>query len=187
MWAWQGEKRVDACDVVVVGAGLVGAAVAAGLSRAGFDTAVLEARSVASGATGRCAGMVLTGLAGHYSWAAAGYGRETAREVWALTVEGRERLIETAEQLVLPVERTGSLALAVDAAEVQALAESATLLEEDGFDVQFHPQDPIGRGFRGALRYPDDATVDAGKLTQALLTTSEVEKPLAHAGGPTSA
>ncbi len=174
MWAWQGDKRVDACDVVVVGAGLVGAAVAAGLSRAGFDTAVLEACSVASGATGRCAGMVLTGLAGHYSWAVAGYGRETAREVWALTVEGRERLIETAEQLALPVERTGSLALAVDAAEVQALAESAALLEEDGFDVQFHPQDPIGRGFRGALRYPDDATVDAAGLTQALLSTNDI-------------
>jgi gamma-glutamylputrescine oxidase len=174
MWAWQGEKRVDACDVVVVGAGLVGAAVAAGLSRAGFNTAVLEARSVASGATGRCAGMVLTGLAGHYSWAAAGYGRETAREVWALTVEGRERLIEKAEQLALPVKRTGSLALAVDAAEMQALEESAALMEEDGFDVQFYPQDPLGRGFHGALHYPGDATVDAAGLTQALLSTNDI-------------
>ena len=62
MWAGQGQKRADACDVVVVGAGLGGAAVAARLAREGFDTAVLEAQSVAGGATGRSAGMVLTGL-----------------------------------------------------------------------------------------------------------------------------
>ena len=58
----QERKRVDTCDVVIVGAGLVGAAVAAHLAQNGIGTAVLEAQSVAGGATGRSAGMVLTGL-----------------------------------------------------------------------------------------------------------------------------
>jgi gamma-glutamylputrescine oxidase len=174
MWGGQAQKRVDACDVVVVGAGLVGAAVAARLVREGINTAVLEAQSVAGGATGRCAGMVLTGPAGHYNWAVAAYGRQRAREVWSLTVEGRERLIETAERLGAPVARTGSLALAVDDAETEALEESAALLQEDSFDVKFDSADPLERGFRAVLRYPDDATVDAAALAQALLTAHDV-------------
>lgn len=172
MWAGQGQKRADACDVVVVGAGLGGAVVAARLAREGFDTAVLEAQGVASGATGRSAGMVLTGLAGHYNWAISAYGRQTAREIWALTVEGRERLVETAERLAVPVAHTGSLALAVEDIEAQALEESATLLREDGFDVQFDSGDPLDRGFRAALHHPEDVTVDAAALARALLTNS---------------
>jgi glycine/D-amino acid oxidase-like deaminating enzyme len=173
-WAGQGQKRVDACDVVVVGAGLVGATVAARLAREGFDTAVLEARTVAGGATGRSAGMVLTGVAGHYNWAVSAYGRQQAQEVWALTIEGRERLIETAERLGVGVEHTGSLALAVEDAEADALRESAELLREDGFDAWFGPSDPLDRGFRAALRHPDDATVDAAALTRTLLAADDV-------------
>ena len=172
MWTLRGQQRADDCEVVVVGAGLVGAAVAARLVREGIDTAVLEARTVAGGATGRSAGMVLTGLAGHYNWAVSAYGRQQAREVWALTVEGRRRLVETAGRLDVPLQRTGSLALAVDGTEAEALEESAQLLHEDGFDGQFEPQDPLERGFHGALRQPDDVTVDAAALTQALLAES---------------
>lgn len=174
MWTGQEQKRVDACDVVVVGAGLVGTAVAARLVNEGIDTAVLEAQGIAGGATGRCAGMVLTGLAGHYNWAVAAYGRQKAGNVWSLTVDGRERLIETAKQLRVPIERTGSLSLAVDQAEMDALEESVELLQEDGFNARFDSADPLDRGFRAALRYPDDVTVDATALTWALLTANDV-------------
>jgi len=174
MWIGQEQKRADACDVVVVGAGLVGAAVAMRLAQEGFATAVLEAKSVTGGATGRSAGMVITGLAGHYNRAVSTYGRQKAREIWALTVEGRERLVETAVRLEVPIEHTGSLALAVEEAEVDALRESAELLREDGFDAWFGSGDPLNRGFRAAMRQPDDVIVDAAALTRALLSTSGV-------------
>jgi glycine/D-amino acid oxidase-like deaminating enzyme len=174
VWTGQEQKRVDACDVVVVGAGLVGAAVATRLIGEGLDVAILEAQTIAGGATGRSAGMVLTGLTGHYNRAVAAYGRQKAREIWALTVEGRERLVEAAERLEVPVEQTSSLALAIDDAEVEALEESAALLQEDGFDAQFDFGDPLERGFHAALRYPDDVTVDAAALTQALLAANDV-------------
>lgn len=174
MQARQEQKRIDSCDVVVVGAGLVGARVAARLAREGFDTAVLEAQSVAGGATGRSAGMVLTGLSGHYNWAVGAYGRQKAREVWMLTIEGRVRLVETAKRLGMDIENTGSLALAVEEAETEALEESAALLLEDGFDVHFDRDDPLGRGFGAALHWPDDVTVDAAALTQATLAASNV-------------
>lgn len=163
------ERRTDACDVVVVGAGLVGAAVAARLKREGYDTAILEARRVTGGATGRSLGMALLGLAGSYSWAVSVYGRERSREVWALTAGGRSRMVETARRLGVPFQRTGSLALAVDDEQADALWESVKLLRADGFDASFTLTDPLGRGFQAALRRPDDVRVDAAALTRALL------------------
>jgi len=174
MWAGEGQKRADACDVVVVGAGLVGAAVATRLIEEGFDVAVLEAQNIADGATERSAGMVLTGLAGHYNWAVAAYGRQKAREVWELTVEGRRRLVENARKLEVPVGCTGSLSLAVEDVEADALEESVELLREDGFDAQFLSSDPLARGFRAALHHPDDVVVDAVALTKAILSSGQV-------------
>jgi gamma-glutamylputrescine oxidase len=168
------QRRSDACDVVVVGAGLVGASVAVRLTREGFDTAILEARRITGGATGRSAGMVLAGLPAHYSWAASVYGRRRAYEVWALTTGGRDRLVEGARRLGVPVERTGSLALAVDEDEADMLWESAKLLREDGFDASFSLTDPLNRGFQGALHRPEDAMVDAAALTRALLDADDV-------------
>ena len=174
MWAGAEHERVDGCDVVVVGAGIVGAAIAARLVYAGVNTAVLEAQTVASGATGRCAGMVLTGLAGHYKWAIDAYGRQKAREIWALTIEGRMRLVEAAVRMKVPVAHTGSLTLAITDAEAEGLEESATLLREDGFDARFSSSDPLERGFCAALHHPDDVTVDAAALTQALLALNNI-------------
>ncbi len=170
---------VDTCDVVVVGAGIVGAAVAARLARQGLQVAVLEAQQVAGGATGRSAGLLLTGMPGHYAWAVQSFGRETARALWELSVEGRERLIEAATRLGVPVERTGSLALAVTEEETETLRASAELLREDGFDAWFGRTDPSGRGFLAALRSPDDGLVDAVDLTRALLASAPV---IVHTG-----
>jgi glycine/D-amino acid oxidase-like deaminating enzyme len=166
--------RVDACDVVVVGAGLVGALVAARLTREGFDTAILEARRVTGGATGRSLGLVLAGLPRDYSWAVSVYGREQAREIWAHTVSGRDRLAEAAERLDVAIQRSESLALAVDDAEADALWESAKLLREDGFDVSYSLTDPLNRGFEAALHQYGDVMVNAAALTRALLVAEGV-------------
>lgn len=167
-------RRVDACDAVVVGAGLVGAAVAARLARQGLQVAVLEAGPVAGGATGRSAGMVLTGLPGYYRWAVQTFGRETARALWELSVEGREQLTETAARLGVWMERTGSMALAVTPEEAQDLRESAELMREDGFEAWFGTTDPLGRGFLAAMRCPNDGLVDAADLTRALLASAPI-------------
>jgi glycine/D-amino acid oxidase-like deaminating enzyme len=165
-------RRVDACDVVVVGAGLLGALVAARLTREGFDTAILEARHVTGGATGRSLGMVLPGLPQDYSWAVSVYGRQRAREIWALTVGGRDRLVEAAERLGVPIQRTASLALASDDDEADALWESAKLLQEDGFDVSYSLSDPLDRGFQAVLQQQGGVMVNAAVLTRAVLAAA---------------
>jgi len=170
----EGQGTLDDCDVVVVGAGLAGASVAAGLAAEGQRVAVLEAGRVGGAATGRSTGLVLTGLPQHYSRTIAQFDRDKAREIWSLTTEGRDRLVERAESLGVSVERDGSLRMAVCDKEVQVLRESSDLLHEDGFDAWFGRRDPMGRGFLAALRYPDDVSVDAASLTQALLTSRDI-------------
>jgi glycine/D-amino acid oxidase-like deaminating enzyme len=168
------QPRVDACDVVVVGAGLVGALVASRLAREGFDTAILEARRVTGGATGRSLGMAVAGLPREYHWVVSTYGRQPAREIWALTIGGRARLVEAAGQLDIPIQRTGSLALAVDDEEADALWESAKLLREDGFDVSYSLTDPLNRGFEAALHQYGAVMVNAAAMTRALLAAEDV-------------
>ncbi len=168
------ENRVDTCDTVVVGAGIVGAAVASRLAGEGVQVAVLDAQGAAGGATGRSAGMVITGLPGHYQWAVETFGRERARALWALTVEGRDRLVDAAMRLGVPLQQPGSLAVAVTEEESRVLETSADLLREDGFDAWFGYADTLGRGFVGMLRQRGDAVVNAAALTQALLDSAPV-------------
>jgi glycine/D-amino acid oxidase-like deaminating enzyme len=172
--AVQGHERVDACDVVVVGAGIVGALVADRLAQEQVQTAVLEAQTVAGGATGHSAGLVLTGLPAHYSQVVSEQGRSRAHEIWSLTGEGRERLVERAQALGVPVQRTGSVLLAADGPEAELLEKSGSLLREDGFDALFGDTDPLDRGFSASLRFPGDATIDVAALTRATLSSKRI-------------
>jgi len=167
-------ERVDSCETLVIGAGLVGAVMVADLVAEGGDVAVLEAREIASGATRRTSGMVLTGLPVPYAHMVETRGRETARALWELTLENRERLTSAADRLGVALERPGSLVLATDAEEAALLQASAQMLTADGFNVRFEADDPLNRGFAAALRYPDDVVVDAAALTRRLLETSGV-------------
>jgi glycine/D-amino acid oxidase-like deaminating enzyme len=151
----------------------VGAALAANLADEGLDVAVLEARNVASGATGRTTGLV-SALPMPYAQAVERYGRAMARDLWQLTLDNRAQLIETAAALGLEVERSGSVMLATNSAEMDLLRASANMLHADGFDVSFESGDPPNRGFVAALRYPDDVAVDAVALTEALLYSRRI-------------
>ncbi|NOZ06393.1 MAG: FAD-binding oxidoreductase [Chloroflexi bacterium] len=175
VWQDEADKLQRTCDVAVVGAGIVGCTLARLLGDEGLGVVLLEARHVAAGATGRNAGMVLTGLAEHYNRAVQTYGRDRAREAWMLTIENRGRLLDWAARLDVPVERTGCLLLAVDEPEVNDLRESARLLAEDGFAAQFETRDPLGRGFRAALLQPDDVAMDPVAFTAAMQAKARAE------------
>src|SRR3712207_7458356 len=71
------------CDVCVLGAGISGAAAALWLRRREprLRVIIAEARTVAAGASGRNAGMLLAGLSEHYDRMTEFFGRERAREI----------------------------------------------------------------------------------------------------------
>jgi glycine/D-amino acid oxidase-like deaminating enzyme len=167
-------ERVDTCEAVVVGAGLVGAAVVANLAAEDLDVAVLEARDAVGGAFSYTDGLVFTGLPMLYAQVVKQHGRETAKKLWQLTVDNRASLMSAADRLGVKVERTGSLLLAADTGEADLLKQSAAMLSADGFEVYFEDADHLDRGFAAALHRPDDLIVDTAALTKRLLDANRV-------------
>jgi glycine/D-amino acid oxidase-like deaminating enzyme len=171
---WQDKSGAQTltCDTCVVGAGIVGSYTARCLVEAGERVVHVEARHVAAGASGRNAGMILTGLAAYYHDAIAQYGPQTAREVWDLTLANRARMFQLATEFAVPWERKGALVLALDEAEAAALEQTAAALAAEGLPGEFTRSDPTGRGFVAALVQPGDGVTHPARLTEALAAAS---------------
>ena len=171
--AWSQEPALSLeTDLCVIGAGIIGGGAAYLAAERGLDVVVLEARESALGASGRNAGMLLSGIAANYSQAVTMYGREQARSLWALSVENREMMLALAQAFNVPTHRCGSWLLADDAEEATALQASAQLLRADGFEAEYFPSDPLGRGFLAGLYRPSDAVTQPALLTRGLLAAS---------------
>src|SRR4051794_31703010 len=103
-WQDRSAEQALACDICVVGAGIVGAYTAQCLAAAGQDVVLVEGRHVAAGATGRNAGMILTGLGAYYHEVIEQHGPRATREVWELTLENRALTFELAARYGVPHE-----------------------------------------------------------------------------------
>ncbi len=91
----QGEHRAD---VAVIGGGIAGCSTALHLARRGYSVALLEARHIGYGASGRSGGQTIFGLAAGHKALAAQVGSQDARRLFELSVEAldcTQRLIET--------------------------------------------------------------------------------------------
>jgi gamma-glutamylputrescine oxidase len=80
----RGEHRFD---VVVLGGGIAGCSAALHLAERGYRVALLEARVVGYGASGRSGGQTIFGLAASQSALIAEVGRDAARRLFELSIE----------------------------------------------------------------------------------------------------
>jgi len=174
-WQDKSAERTIECDVCVVGAGFVGLYTARLLAGQGKRVVVLEARHVAAGASGRNAGMVLTGTAYYYHDAIRVYGPTITRELWELTRHNRDIAKGLSEEFGTPWEQRGSLLLALNDTEAEDLERSAQAMREDGIPAQFTHKDPTKRGFVAALIQPDDAGIHSVKFAEALAASCGAE------------
>jgi glycerol-3-phosphate dehydrogenase len=144
-------------DVVVVGAGVVGAAIARELSRFALNVTLLEAGpDVGAGTSKANTALLHTGFD-------AKPGTREAR----LVRRGCELLGAYAARVGIPVERTGALLVAWDDDQLAALPGIAAAARANGHDDlhevavdELYAREPhLGPGARGALAIPDESIV----------------------------
>jgi gamma-glutamylputrescine oxidase len=123
----------ERADVLVIGGGITGVSLLHHLGKRGFGAVLVERHHLAAGASGRNAGFLLAGVADCYAKAVRIFGRARAREIWGMTVENHTEEIEAVAGQQVGHQRNGSTILADSENEVEQLAESAQLLNEDGF------------------------------------------------------
>lgn len=160
-------------DVLVVGAGLAGLAVARALRARGRRPVLVDRDGPGAGASARNGGFVLVTHVFSYPKVRARIGPVAARALLSLARENHARIREIAG---IDPERSagyrpvGSLMLSVhgDLAEARALVEAERLLDEDGVRASFVAVPEGLAGFENALALPDDAEVHPGKLVAAL-------------------
>jgi len=169
-------ERITA-DVVIVGAGITGVALALWLARAGLRPVVLEAREIAAGASGRNGGFLLGGTAETYAAARERYGAERARRIWAFSAGNNAQAVELAGELhergiATGFARNGSLRIALSETEWDEIRRSVALLAEDGWSAELLDRAELSERLRatylGASFHPPDAEVQPARFVRGI-------------------
>jgi glycine/D-amino acid oxidase-like deaminating enzyme len=170
-WRSSARPAEERADVAVVGAGVTGCACALALAERGLRVTVYDARTVAGGASGRNGGFALRGAAPAYDVARATLGVERAAELWRLSERALDAMGAIAGDALV---RRGSLRLAVDAAERDAIRREHDALREDGFAAEWVAElsPPCAGRFVAALRHPTDGSLDAARWVRRLAGTA---------------
>ncbi len=90
----EGEAQAD---VAILGGGFTGVNAALELAGRGYSVALLEARRVGWGCSGRNGGQVIIGMA-NYSRLRRNLGEDSAREVWRMGVEGMDIIYDRVQK-----------------------------------------------------------------------------------------
>ena len=154
-------------DVAVIGGGVTGCSCALALAQGGLRVRLHEARTIASGASGRNGGFALRGGAMPYQWARQTLGAERARALWRLT----ERALDQMQALAGDaLRRVGSLRLAADEQERNELLAEYELLREDGFAAEWidEPAGPLAGRYGGAILHPRDGALQPARWIRRL-------------------
>jgi len=167
------------CDVCVIGGGIGGIATAWRLCLSGLSVLVVEQRTIASGASGRNAGFLMSGAAPMYDQTRTLWGRDHAARIYRATLAGQREIRDTAQQIGAAglFRATGLLRLATTAAEAQAVESHYEALAEDGFPGELIPRGQLpGRvrhlGILGLLT-PNDGTVQPASWVRALASAAK--------------
>lgn len=176
---WQRAMPPAVCDVAVVGGGIMAAATAYALRRLdpSLRVALLEAETLAFGASGRNAGFLLLGTHTDYASAVEAYGRDRARRLWRFTAENAALVRDELDGRAFDLRFTGNVLAAGDAAEAERLRRATALLAEDGVETEYVDGEAANarlgtRGFAGVQFVSEGGTLHPAKLVRHLAALS---------------
>jgi gamma-glutamylputrescine oxidase len=133
------EKLPERVDVVIVGAGITGLAVAHGLRHSSLKVIVLDQRGLAQGATGRNGGHLNPGTVTDFYDAVRQYGESEAAAVWNFTEHSVERtkrfLRDTGTDCELM--ENGSVFLSQTKKQTAKLEQNFKVMEKSGIKAEF--------------------------------------------------
>ena len=157
-------------NVIVIGAGIIGCAVACELGRRGASVRVLESRAVGGGATQASAGI----LAPYTEADRPGPLRTLCAESLGLWDDFVGRAVADSGQDVL-YERTGTLEVVADEASLRRLEQTGAVLDAAGVECRLltardarAAEPALGAGVAGGLLVPSHGFAGATALTGAL-------------------
>jgi len=143
------------CDVCVVGGGIAGCSAALHLAERGYRVVLLEAAHIGWGASGRSGAQALFGLAAGEEKTEALVGREDARRIWDMTVEGLDLMRELIARHGIDCDYVpGQMHVAVRPRQVDELRSWVDLIHAryDYRSLRFVPREEL-RGIVASERY----------------------------------
>lgn len=155
-------------DVVVIGAGIVGSAIARELAGHQLSVAVLEARDDVGDGTSKANTAILH----------TGFDAKPGTLESAMVSRGYRLLSDYAAQTGIPIERTGAILVAWDAKQWEALPSLQDKARANGYDHceivsagEVYAQVPhLGPGVFGGLTVPDESIICTWTVNLALAT-----------------
>ena len=170
------DLEVEAC---VIGGGVGGLSCARRLAEHGIDTVLLEAGTVAGGASGRNGGFLITGVGLFHNDARERLGAERASVMYAATLEAQREVIALAEELGAgdALRQIGLIRLAVSEEEAEHVRDHAAALREDGFPGETIERDDLPpalqrTGLVGCLT-PHDCALHPARWYRLLAAAAE--------------
>jgi glycine/D-amino acid oxidase-like deaminating enzyme len=172
-----------ASDIVVVGGGLLGCWTAYWLARGGATVTLLERTAIGWGASGRNGGFLVGGTALGYPSLVKTVGREHARNLHQLTLDGQRLAFDVVaeEGIDCDLRRNGTLGLDLNAGALDATRASRDLLEEDGFSVDVLDRQqlrdlidtPLADHIVGASFSPSDGLLHSSRYLAGIARAAE--------------
>ena len=163
-----GEALLAAVDIAVIGAGIVGSAIARDLADTSLSVALIESRVDVGDGTSKANTAILH----------TGFDAKPGTLESRLVARGYELLGKYAERTGIPVEHTGAVLVAWNQEELDALPGLREKAEQNGYrrceivdaDTVYAMVPDLGDGVMGGLTVPDEAIICTWTTNLALAT-----------------